>query len=162
MSFDKALDEATNLLQNSSMERSTISPLTVRTNIVALAAIFLLARGGFAQAAAAAANPVGVWRGTSVCLVRPSACKDEIAVYRITRVNASDSLSLDGRRMVNGQEVEMGVLRCSFATAGARITCTIPNGVWHFIVRGDSLTGELRLPDNTKSRQVNTARSGPG
>jgi hypothetical protein len=32
------------------------------------------------------------------------------------------------------------------------------NGVWRFVVRGDSLTGELRLPDGTKFRDVRTAR----
>ena len=119
----------------------------------------LLARGAFAQAPAAAPNPVGEWRGTSLCSLRPSACKDENVVYRITRVNASDTLSLDARKIVNGQEEEMGLLECRFGAAGARITCTMPNGVWHFAIRGDSLVGELRLPDNRKFRDVNTARS---
>jgi hypothetical protein len=130
-----------------------------RTNIVALAAACLLARGAVAQAPTAAPNPVGVWRGTSLCRVRPSPCKDEIVVYRITRMKSSDSLSLDGHRIVNGQEEEMGVLGCRSAASGAQITCTIPNGVWRFTIRGDSLTGELRLPDNTKFRDVSTVRS---
>jgi len=130
-----------------------------RTNFVALAAVCLLAPGAFAQAPAAAASPVGVWRGTSLCKVRPSPCHDEIVVYRITRVNASDSLSLDGRKIVNGQEEETGVLDCRLAASGAQFTCTMANGVWHFAIRGDSLVGELRLPDNTKYRDINTARS---
>ena len=129
------------------------------TNLVALAAACVLASGVSAQAPAAAPNPVGEWRGTSLCRVRPSPCKDENVVYRITRVNASDTLSLDARKIVNGQEEEMGVLECRFATAGARLTCTMPNGVWHFEIRGDSLVGELRLPDNRKFRDINTARS---
>jgi hypothetical protein len=33
------------------------------------------------------------------------------------------------------------------------------NGVWRFMVRGDSLVGELRLPDDTKFRDVRTARA---
>ena len=131
----------------------------MKTSIVALAAACLLARGAFAQTPAAASNPVGVWRGTSLCQVRPSACKDEIVVYRITRVNASDSLSLDGRRVVKGQEEEMGALGCRVDASGAHIACTIPRGVWRFTVRGDSLVGELRSPDNTKFRDVRTARS---
>ena len=48
----------------------------------------LLARGALAQAPTAASNPVGVWRGTSLCLVRPSPCNDEIVVYRIARKNS--------------------------------------------------------------------------
>jgi hypothetical protein len=129
------------------------------TMIILLVATCLLAPGAFAQAPAAARDPVGVWRGRSVCLVRPSACKDEIVVYRITGVNGSDSLSIDARKIVNGREEEMGVLGCRFTAAGARLTCTMPNGVWHFAIHGDSLTGELRLPDNTKFRDVRTVRS---
>ena len=132
-----------------------------RTNIVAVAFALagLLARGAFAQALAAPPNPVGVWRGTSLCLVRPSPCNDEIIVYRITRANASDSLSLDARKIVNGQEEEMGVLDCRLAASGALFMCTMPNGAWHFTIRGDSLVGELRLPDNTRYRDIRTARS---
>ena len=130
-----------------------------RTNVIALAAMCLLAQGALAQDQAAAPNPVGVWRGTSKCMVRPSACNDEVTVYRIARVNASDSLTIDGRRMVNGQEVEMGVLGCHSAESGAQVTCAIPNGVWRFTIRGDSLVGELRSPDNKKTRDVRTARS---
>ena len=133
--------------------------MSPRTNIIVLAAACLLARGAFAQVPAATSNPVGVWRGTSLCRVRPSPCNDEIVVYRITRVNASDSLSLDARKIVNGQEEEMGVLGCRHAASGAQLTCTMPNGVWRFTIRGDSLVGELRLPDNTKYRDISTARS---
>ena len=133
--------------------------MSPRTKMVVFAAACLLPLRAYAQALAAASSPVGVWRGTSVCRVRPSPCNDETVVYRITRVNASDSLSLDGRRIVNGQEVEMGVLVCRLDASGAQVTCTIPHGVWRFAVRGDSLVGELRSPDNTKFRDVYTARS---
>jgi hypothetical protein len=119
----------------------------------------LFGSNAFAQASSPAANPVGVWRGTSLCLVHPSACHDEISVYRITRVNATDSLTMDARKIVNGQEEGMGVLGCRFATSSSVLTCPIPNGVWRFTIRGDSLVGDLRLPDNTKFRDVRTARS---
>jgi hypothetical protein len=112
-----------------------------------------------AQRSAPPINPNGVWRGTSLCLVHPSPCHDESVVYRIMRVNATDSLSLDARKIVNGQEEVMGVLGCGFDSAARRVTCTIPQGVWRFTIRGDSLVGELRLPDSTKFRDVRTARS---
>jgi len=118
---------------------------------------------GFASRLAAQAAPnrssaVGVWRGTSLCLVRPSACKDEVVVYRITRAKTSDSLSMDARKIVNAREEEMGVLACHPATSGDSFACPMPNGVWRFSIRGDSLVGELRLPDNTKFRDVRAAR----
>jgi hypothetical protein len=126
--------------------------------LIIFAAGCLVAADAFAQAPAVAANPVGVWRGTSVCRVRPSPCKDEIALYRITRDKTSDSLSVDGRKIVNGQEVQMGILSCGLDASGTQFTCSAPNGVWHFSIRGDSLVGELRLPDKTKYRDVSTAR----
>ena len=130
-----------------------------RTSIIALAAACLLPHSAPAQAPVAASNPVGVWRGTSLCRVRPSPCRDEIVVYRITRVHATDSLSVDARKIVNGQEEEMGILGCRAAASGSQVTCTMSNGVWRFTIRGDSLVGELRLPDNRKYRDIATARS---
>ena len=128
-----------------------------RANIFALAVACLVAHGAFAQGAAA--NPVGVWRGTSLCQVHPSPCNDESVVYRIKRVNATDSLSVDARKIVNGKEEDMGVLGCLLDASGTRFSCTNPKGVFRFTVRGDSLVGEDRLRDNTKYRDVRTARS---
>jgi hypothetical protein len=102
-------------------------------------------------------NPVGVWRGTSRCMQRPSSCNDEIVVYRITRINTSDSLSIDAFKIVNGQEDEMGVIGCR--VSGTQLRCPMPNGTWHFTVSRDSLVGDLKLPDNTKFRDVRTVRS---
>ena len=130
-----------------------------RTNIIIGLVVTLLARRTLAQSPPVAPNPLGVWRGTSTCLIRPSACHDEIVVYRITHGNVPDSLALDGRKIVNGQEVEMGVLGCRVAQPGAQVICVIPSGVWHFTVSGDSLVGDLRLSDNTKSRDVRATRS---
>lgn len=107
----------------------------------------------------AAMTPVGVWRGTSVCLVRPSPCNDEVVVYRIARSNAADSLTIDARKIVRGEEQEMGVLACRFTLPTGSLTCAIPQGTWQFRIRNDSLVGELRLPDNTKFRDVRTTRA---
>ena len=127
--------------------------------VLALASACLSARGVSAQVSTPAASPIGVWRGTSLCRVHPSPCKDESVVYRITRVNASDSLSIDARKIVNGQEEEMGVIPCLPGASVAQLKCTMPNGVWRFSIRGDSLVGELRLPDNRKYRDISTVRS---
>ena len=107
----------------------------------------------------AAVTTVGVWRGTSLCLVRPSACNDETVVYRITQLKTPDSLAIDARKIVRGEEEEMGVLACRLTAPNGQLTCTMPQGVWRFSVRGDSLVGELRLPDNTKFRDVRAERA---
>ena len=133
--------------------------MNLRSSLIALAALGALARRGPAQASASAPDPVGVWRGTSLCLVRPSSCNDEVVVYRITRTKPGDSVSMDARKIVNGQEEEMGVLGCRVAARGASFACTVPRGVWRFAIRGDSLVGELRLSDSTKFRDVRAVRS---
>ena len=131
----------------------------LRTTILIGFAVSLLARGLLAQSTTVTSTPVGVWRGRSSCLVHPSACNDEVVVYRITRVNASDSVAFDALKIVNGQEVDMGVLGCRVTTTGVDLTCLIPGGVWRFAIRGDSLVGELTLSDSTRYRDVRTARS---
>ena len=133
----------------------------MRIRLTGLAMASLLARGAGAQSPSQqpAVIPVGTWRGTSVCLVRPSACNDEIVVYRIAHTNAADSLTLDARKIVRGEEQEMGVLTCRFTPPNGPLTCALPRGTWQFRVRNDSLVGELRLADNTKFRDVRTVRA---
>lgn len=135
---------------------------TMQIRLTGLVIASLLARGAGAQSAPrqAAPSPVGVWRGTSVCLVRPSACNDEVVVYRITRAKDASGLTVDARKVVHGEEEDMGVLACRFAAADGALTCAIPRGTWLFRVRNDSLVGELRLRDNTKFRDVRTIRAG--
>ena len=134
----------------------------MRIPVTGLALASLLAHGACAQSPThqpAATTPVGTWRGTSVCLVRPSACHDEIVVYRIARTKVADSLTLDARKIVGGEEQDMGVLTCRFTSPDGPLTCAIPQGTWQFLIRNDSLVGELRLPDNTRFRDVRTIRS---
>ena len=143
-------------MESSDEHKSTEA--SIRLGVV-IAILFARAIGAQSPSQTQAAiNPIGVWRGTSVCLVRPSACHDETVVYRITRTNA-DSLKLDARKIVAGQEQEMGVLACSFKSPSGSLTCVIPQGTWLFRVRNDSLIGELRLPDNKKFRDVRAIRT---
>ena len=130
-----------------------------RWGMVAVVVGCLVARGIGAQTPSNASGPIGTWRGTSTCLVRPSACHDEVTVYRITRVGAGDSVSIDAFKIVNGQEEEMGVLPCRADAPNTHVTCAMPTSTWRFTVRGDSLVGELWHPNNVKFRDVRAARS---
>jgi hypothetical protein len=134
----------------------------MKTHLTCVALASMLARDASAQSPSrppATVRPVGIWRGTSVCLVHPSACNDEIIVYRITQMKAADSVALDARKIVRGEEQAMGVLGCRFVPTNGQLICVMPQGVWHFRVRDDSLSGELRLPDNTRYRNVRTMRA---
>ena len=74
-------------------------------------------------------------------------------------MKAADSLTMDARKIVRGQEQEMGVLACRLASPNGPLTCAVPQGSWRFRVRNDSLGGELWLSDNTKFRDVRTVRA---
>jgi hypothetical protein len=126
---------------------------------VAFVGLLAHAVGAQSPSATTGTTPLGTWRGRSVCLVSPSACTDEVVVYRITRLETADSVAVDARKVVRGEEQEMGVLSCQLLASGVQITCTIPQGVWTFGVHGDSLTGGLVLKDNTKYRDVRAIRS---
>jgi len=132
--------------------------LGMRIHLTVVALASALAQTAIAQSPTAK-TLVGTWRGTSACLVHPSACNDEIVVYRIAHTNAADSLTVDARKIVRGEEQEMGVLTCRFASPNGLLTCVMPRGTWQFRVRNDSLVGELRLADNTKFRDVRTVRA---
>ena len=132
--------------------------MSLRSTLAATLALCLLSRGALTQVPTTAATPIGVWRGTSQCLVHPSPCNDEIVVYHIARVGAGDRFSLDARKIVNGREEEMGILGCRLNPSNAQLRCIMPNGIWRFTACGDSLMGELRLPDSTKYRDVRMAR----
>ena len=124
-----------------------------------LALALLVARAATAQLIAAPdASPVGAWRGTSVCVVRRSACHDEVVIYKFA-LKGSDSLSLDALKIVDGREDDMGTLACELNAPRAFVTCDIPNGKWRFTVRHDSLVGQLRLRDGTWFRDVHAVRS---
>jgi hypothetical protein len=137
----------------------------MRILLVSVAVATLLVRGAAAQTPVSGSQSVtalGTWRGTSVCLVHPSSCHDEVVVYRITPKSGRDSVAFDARKIVSGQEQDMGVLTCRVmpaVSAAVDLTCRIPNAMWRFRVRGDSLVGELRLADSTRFRDVRTVRA---
>ncbi|HEY0672648.1 MAG TPA: hypothetical protein VGD27_10290 [Longimicrobiales bacterium] len=70
----------------------------------------------------------------------------------------ADSVSLDARKIVHGEEEEMGILACHVARATGKVTCTIPQGIWRFTTLADTLFGELRLTDGTRFRDVRAIR----
>lgn len=130
-----------------------------RAALATAVTLCLISRGVLGQSPAASPGPAGTWRGTSLCLVKPSPCHDEVVVYRIVPMGTGDSLSLDAGKIVNGQEDDMGTLGCRFDPPAAELRCIIPQGTWRFTLRGDSLVGELRLPDGRTFRDVRAARA---
>ncbi len=102
----------------------------------------------------ATAGPVGTWRGTSTCLVKPSACHDETVVYHIAQ--HGDSLAATANKIVDGNEVSMGELTCTWSEPTLR--CAIDKGVFTYVIDGDHMTGKLELTDGTRFRTIDVRR----
>ena len=96
-----------------------------------------------------AADPiVGVWRGTSICQVRPSACNDEQAAYHVTRQARGGGYAFLMNKIVAGAEVTMGVLDTSFVPGTTTLTGFTYDrahrrGTWTFTPHGSHMSGRL-------------------
>jgi hypothetical protein len=115
------------------------------------------------EAAAAPAGTVdlssvaGVWRGTSLCTVRPSSCNDETVVYYFSGTGGDHLLSI-GNKIVDGKEVEMGRLECQLVAAEHQVVCRIERGTFRFAIDGSRMHGRLDLQDGTRFRTIEVER----
>ncbi len=128
---------------------------------VLLCAISLLVAANTATAQKKNATVLGKWKGESLCTVKPSACHDETVVYEITApAGSADHLVWKADKIVDGKQVNMGSLDCSYAHESRTMTCDIPGrGVWSLTVDGDLMTGTLKLSDGTVFRKVSAKRA---
>jgi hypothetical protein len=110
------------------------------------------------QAGKASTDPpllIGDWRGDSICVVRPSACHDEKALYHVKTVAGSPHrYTLDADKVVDGKPVFMGSMECSYAPEKHELTCSTPRLVVHLALDGNSLNGTMNLPDGTVWRNI--------
>src|SRR4029077_16651364 len=98
---------------------------------------------------------VGDWRGDSICVVHPSACHDEKALYHLKATPGSDHhYSLDADKIVDGKPEFMGSMECSYATEKRSLTCSTPKLSVHLVLDGRSLNGTMNLSDGTLWRNI--------
>jgi hypothetical protein len=100
---------------------------------------------------------VGVWRGTSLCTVRPSPCNDETVVYHVSGTDP-DHLLWVANKIVDGKEEEMGRSECQLVAAEHRAVCRIGRGTFQFAIDGNRIHGRLDLPDGTRYRVIEVER----
>jgi hypothetical protein len=104
---------------------------------------------------------VGDWRGDSICVVRPSACVDEKALYHVKKLGQPDHYSMQADKIVNGEPVNMGTTDCVFASEKKMLTCELPKGVIHLALRGTQLEGTMNLADGTLWRNISLSKDQP-
>ena len=100
---------------------------------------------------------IGVWRGTSLCTVRPSPCNDETVVYYVSGTDR-DHLQWIANKIVDGKEEEMGRSECQLAPAEHQVVCRIARGRFVFAVDGSRMHGRLDLLDGTRYRVIEVER----
>lgn len=85
---------------------------------------------------------VGDWKGTSLCQIKNSPCHDETVVYHISKKSGVDTFYINGNKIVNGVEEEMGILPFVYNKKTNQLTSTA-YGIWTFNLAGDKLEGTL-------------------
>lgn len=135
----------------------------MRTSINLLFGIICIAVVAKAQAPAGQKDPIaGVWKGTSVCQVKNSACNDEIVVCHISKGTAPDTYKFVMNKMVNNAEVPMGELEFIYNEAQRSLTChsvTRYDGFWKFDVKKTTMDGTLTVGNNTLFRIIKLVKS---
>ena len=118
---------------------------------------------GYAQQTAAD-KIEGIWKGTSLCQVKPSACHDENVVYHISKKSAN-LYTIQASKIVNGAEEDMGTfdsvvydktkqtLRFTMKDQQGR------NSVWLFRLDGMQMHGTLTMNENTLFRIIELKKS---
>jgi len=95
----------------------------------------------------------GDWHGSSTCLVTPSACRDEEALYQIAKVEPLH-YSLKADKIVDGKPVEMGTADCHLDQSSHVLHCAFPKGYLDLTLTDDRLEGAMFLPDKTRWREI--------
>jgi hypothetical protein len=103
---------------------------------------------------------VGDWRGDSICVVRPSACHDEKALYHVKKREGVNAYSLQADKIVDGKPEMMGTADCTYAPEKRVLTCTRPNLVLQLNLNDKTLNGTMNRPDGTVWRNITLKKDG--
>jgi hypothetical protein len=108
-------------------------------------------------------QPLGTWRGTSICTKVRASCRDEQVVYRIARGAKAGTVAVAAHKIVDGQEVEMGTLELTVDPAQHHMTGDYDSGTvasrWTFTWTATEVTGTaVVLPSGDVIRNVSLRR----
>lgn len=122
----------------------------------------LVAQAGAPRPESGGVALIGDWRGESVCLVKPSACHDEEALYHISALPSSPGrFSMRGDKIVNGKPEFMGTLECGFDERAGILHCDFAKGFLNLALSHNRLQGSMYLPDKTRWRDISLTKVKP-
>lgn len=106
----------------------------------------------------------GIWKGTSLCQVKPSACHDENVIYRISRGSTEKIYTIQMNKIVNGTEEEMGPLDVVYDKVKKTLTGETKDrqgraGIWLFRIDGKQMHGTLTINKNTLFRIIEAKKT---
>lgn len=101
----------------------------------------------------------GIWKGTSLCQQKQSACHDENVVYHISKL-AENIYTIQASKVINGAEEDMGTFDSVLYNAPKQtLQYTMTNkqgryGTWFFKIDGMQMHGTLTVDKNTLFRII--------
>jgi hypothetical protein len=107
------------------------------------------------------ASPIiGTWKGTSECVQSDSPCRDEVNVYRFTKISGKPNAFLGiGSKVVNGQEIEMGTLEWTFIPEYHALETEVSGSTLHLVLMGNKMEGTLKTPNKIIYRRIHLQRA---
>jgi hypothetical protein len=106
----------------------------------------------------------GIWKGTSICQVKQSACHDENVVYHISK-KAANLYTMQASKIVNGTEDDMGTFdSVVYDETKQTLRFTMKdnqgrNSVWLFKLDGMQMHGTLMVNGNSLFRIIELKKS---
>ena len=101
----------------------------------------------------------GVWRGSSVCMVKDSPCHDEVNVYSFSAViGKPGTYSATASKAVGVESFAMGTREFKYDAENHTLESAMPAAVLRFTVGGDKMEGTLTLRDGSVYRRIHLVR----
>jgi hypothetical protein len=127
--------------------------MSLQTRIFVLLTALLFST--IAQAADDESSIAGIWRGDSICVQKNTACRDEVAVYRVSTILGKHGyVYVSGGKVVDGKEVVMGSGEWRFDASTRTLSTELPLGNIVLAVNGDKMQGTFTLHDKTVLRRI--------
>jgi hypothetical protein len=106
------------------------------------------------------AQIVGTWRGTSVCTVPDSPCRNEENIYRFSEVPGKTRLfSCTGSKIVDGKEIVMGNSEWTFDPSKHELQTNSSTPTIRLTLNHNVLDGTLTLADGKAYRRIHLSKS---
>ena len=87
----------------------------------------------------------GNWKGTSLCQIKNSSCRDEFVVYHISKNSGNNSYRVSASKIIEEKESDMGTIDFSFDPKQKTLYLidSVQQVRWEFKVTGKEMHGTL-------------------